>query len=130
MAGLSEGCPQSGYLPEQRWDKAMELNDFADVFSVAAGAVVILGSTYAFWEYAIVRRLRERRLVRHLKSELDRGVDRGQRTVTQLSADLSLTETQVLDAGFRSKQIRPLVTADPETGLARAILFQHRDGRD
>ena len=108
---------------------SVQLNEVADVFSVAAGAVVILGASYAFWEYSIARWLRERRLVQHLKDELDRGADRGQRTVMQLMRELSLKEQQVLDAGFRSRRIRPLVAVDPDSGHARAILFQHRDGR-
>jgi hypothetical protein len=108
---------------------SVQLNEVANVFSVAAGGVVIMGASYAFWEYSIARWLRERRSIQHLKDALDRGVDRGRRTVMQLMRKLSLMEQQRLDAEFRSRRIQPSVAVDPHSGRARAILFQHRDRR-
>lgn len=101
------------------------VSDSAGIISIVSGIVVVVGSIYAFSQYWGVRYLRRRRLTQHLRRELLAGTDRGQRTVVQLMRVLSMTEQQVLDAGFGSRRVRPLVTLDPATGHARAILFQY-----
>jgi hypothetical protein len=40
--------------------------------------------------------------------------------------ELSMTEAQVYDAGFRSKRVQPVVKLEG-SGLAQQILFAYRD---
>ena len=61
---------------------------------------------------------------KHLLEEQKRGIDRGQRTVLHLMSRLRMTESEILDAAFRSNHVCPAVTVD-EQGRAEDILFEY-----
>ena len=103
----------------------MSLGTVADGFSIAAGAVVISGAMYAYWQYAITKRLRRRQLERYFKEELSAEADRGRRSVVHLMGHLRMTEGQIVEAGYSSPRIEPIIRTDPETGLAQQLLFQY-----
>jgi hypothetical protein len=78
----------------------------------------------AYGRYAYERFQKRRRLENYLKDETESGVDQGKRTVIHLMARLSMTESEVLDAAFRSKHVRPAVSVDWQ-GRADALLFEY-----
>jgi len=66
-------------------------------------------------------------LVKYLKSEKDRGIDMGQRSILHLMARLGLTESEILHSSFKSKNIARLVASDPNTNRAEDMLFEYKD---
>lgn len=93
---------------------------------VAAIATAIL----AAWAWLVFVRAgwkRRQKLEEHLRAEKVAGLDQGQRTVLSLMADLGMTETQVLDAAFSSKNVRRRVQTDAEN-KARTLLLEYTTG--
>ena len=78
----------------------------------------------AYGSYLYERCQKRRRLESHLKAEKEGGQDKGQRTVLHLVARLGMTETEVVDAAFRSKCIRRVVKPDTE-GYAETLMFEY-----
>ena len=68
-----------------------------------------------------------RRLEAYLKAERDAGEDKGQRSILHLVAKVGLTEDEILQASFRSKHIRRVVTSGTLDGMAKDILLEYRD---
>jgi hypothetical protein len=105
----------------------MNLN-YTQLLAIAAQWAAILTAlvaVLAYGRYLNERRKKRRKLEAHLKAARDRGVDHGQRTVLHLMSRLSMSESDVLDAAFRSKHIRPAVSVDDQTGHAKALLFEY-----
>lgn len=102
------------------------LHTIADAAAIITAAVA-LGASFLLW----LRRLRQRqRLEKYLKAERPehRGKgDTGARTVLHLMAALGMSEGDVLNAAFRSKKVKRLTAADPESGRATAILLRFED---
>ncbi|QNA83630.1 hypothetical protein G4G27_06185 [Sphingomonas sp. So64.6b] len=95
--------------------------DFLDHIASVATAVV------AMWLWVIfVWRVWRRRwaLNKYLKDELA-GYDRGQRSLLRISGELKMTETEVLDAAFGSKNVEVVVVPHPQTGYADRLLFRY-----
>ncbi len=100
---------------------------YSRVLEVTSHWAAILTAGVAVWAYG--RYLYERhqkrlRLEAHLKAEKKAGHDEGQRTILHLVAQLGMTETEVVDAAFRSKCIRRVVSTD-EKGHASALLLEY-----
>jgi hypothetical protein len=51
--------------------------------------------------------------------------DRGQRSILHLMARLRLTESEILQASFKSRHIRRILTSDEATRLAKDILIEY-----
>jgi len=96
------------------------LEQIADLSAVITAMVAFFG----YGIYQLHQLQKRRRLVRYLKKEREKGLDEGQRTTLHLMAQLGLTEAEILQASFRSKQIVRKIKKDDETGLARELLFQ------
>ncbi len=103
------------------------MESVADVLGLTSQVVVIIGTGYAFYEYAVRARLRQRALERYLRRERAQEDDEGQRSVLHLMRQLRMTEGEVERAAYTSKRIEPRVTTDSESGLADAILFVYAD---
>jgi hypothetical protein len=103
------------------------LADVADVAEIAT-AVVAVGAAGV---YAFQRFERQRRLEEYLAKERREGAksdvyNTGARTIIHLMGRLSMTEAQVMEAGFASKKIASIVAADPDTGRANWLMFVSR----
>ncbi len=81
----------------------------------------------AYGRYLYERRQKRLRLEDYLKAEKEAGQDKGQRTVLYVVAQLGMTETEVVDAAFRSKCIRRLVSVD-ERGHAKGLMLEYAPG--
>ena len=77
----------------------------ANVASIATAIVAL----YAYGCYRCRLRRKRIRLEQYLKSEKEKKTDKGQRTVLHLSATLALTDSDILQAAFESKNIVPKV---------------------
>lgn len=100
------------------------LQAFADISAIVTAAVALL----AYFHFGL-RSLRQRwRLEKYLRDEAPgkRGKgDAGARTVLHLIAAIGMTETEILDAAFRSRHVKLSTAADPDTGRASAIFLKY-----
>lgn len=88
----------------------------------------ILTLVLGLWAYVHLglRRFRQRyRLEKYLKQQKREGTDRGQRSIVHLSARVGLTETEIMDAAFRSSRVKLVIKADEE-GMARQVLLEYQ----
>jgi len=92
----------------------------ANVAAILTAIVAVL--FYA--QYQWTRRDKLKRLERHLKAEKAKGADKGQRTILHLVANLSMPESDVLDAAFRSKHVRCVTDSDAK-GRVALLLFEY-----
>lgn len=97
----------------------------ANLASIATAALAA-GATIYFW--CDSKRKREK-LEKYMKEEKanPRSKQSGKHSVVHLMAKLSLTESEVLHAAFRSSTIQTLAAKDDDTGLASEILLEHID---
>ena len=97
---------------------------FLEITSHWAAILTAVVATIAYGRYVYERRQKRLKLENHLLEERQQGIDRGQRTVLHLMARLRMTESEILDAAFRSKHVCPAVTVDLR-GRAEDILFEY-----
>jgi hypothetical protein len=97
------------------------LSDIATILTAitAAGASVF----YLYDRYS--KRLRLEEYLREVKAAAPSKSERGRRTLIHLMASCGMTESEVLDAAFRSKKIKRPVWLDKETGYASGILLEY-----
>jgi hypothetical protein len=67
------------------------------------------------------------KLEAYLKTEREKGGDKGQRTLMHLMIKVGLTESEILQASFKSRHIKRLEINDSTTHLTEEILFQYID---
>lgn len=102
-----------------------------DVLELVANLAAILTgviAALAYFHFIWGERTRRIELERHLRQEALSSQDEGRRTVIHLMAYLSMTEAEVLRAGFQSK----LVCSEPgvdDQGRANRLYFRY-DGAD
>lgn len=102
---------------------------YQELLGLAANWAAILTAVVAVWAYGFYHfeRCRKRsKLESYLKAEKEKKVDRGQRTVLHLVAHLNMSESDVLDAAFRSKKVQCVTASDNKDRVA-LILFEHTD---
>lgn len=95
---------------------------------IAAHWAAILTAVVAVWaygRYVYDRREKRRRLENYLEAEKGLEIDRGQRTVMHLVARLGMTESEIVDAAFRSRHVHRVVGVD-EHGRADTLLFEYK----
>ena len=97
------------------------------VASDLATVVLAVGAIGAYGWYQIEAIIRRRELEAFLKGQIGKRSkeDDGSRSVLFLASKLRLTENEVIEAGFRSKKIKPVPGFDKESGRADAILFMY-----
>jgi hypothetical protein len=96
------------------------LSFFANVASILTALVAVFG----YVRYECGRSKKRKKLENYLRQEGGQG-DKGQRTVTHLSAAVGLTEVDIFEAAFSSKHIKSSVYKDSETGMASRVLFEY-----
>jgi hypothetical protein len=96
------------------------LEIFANLAAVLTGGVAVV----AYGRFVFAQRQRRRALEDHLREEKLMGVDEGRRTMMHLMAYLSMTETEVLQAGFSSKHVTAVRGID-EQGRASRLYFEY-----
>lgn len=102
-----------------------------DLLELIANLSAILTAAIAglaYFHFVWGERARRRALERHLKEEAIRDRDEGRRTIVHLMAHLSMTEAEVLHAGFQSKLVRAEPGVDGQ-GRANRLYFRY-DGDD
>lgn len=98
-----------------------EILDAAGNWSAILTALV---AVVAYGRYVIEDRQRRRALEDYLRDEKLRDIDSGQRSLIQLSANLSMTEEQVLKAAFQSSVVSTSPGIDRD-GNADRLLFEY-----
>lgn len=95
------------------------LETFANIAAILTAIIAVWAYGRFLWE----RRQKRIRLETHLRGEKSRA-DNGQRTVLHLVAHLGMSEAEIVDAAFKSKVIRRLVSVD-EQGRADRLLLEY-----
>lgn len=104
---------------------------YKDGLEIAASWAAILTASVALIGYGRFwcgQKLRETKLERYLREEKLMSLDSGRRSVMHLMANLSMTESEVLQAGFGNKKITSSPGSD-ERGRADRIYFEYA-GKD
>jgi len=102
---------------------------YLGILEVLANLAAILTAavaTVAFGQYKSGQSKRRKLLENHLRDEKLSGIDDGRRTVIHLMAYLSMTEAEVLQAGFSSKLVRSVPGTDDQ-GRAVRLYFEYDD---
>ena len=102
-----------------------------DILEIVASLSAILTAAIAvlaYFHFVWGERTRRRALERHLREEAMLARDEGRRTIMHLMAHLSMTEAEVLHAGFQSKLVRAESGVDDQ-GRANRLYFRY-DGAD
>lgn len=95
-----------------------------EIASHWAAILTALVAVLAYGRYLYERRQKRLRLEKHLKAEKETGRDKGQRTVMHLVGELGMTESEVVDAAFRSSCIQRVIGSDKE-GYAKRLMFEY-----
>ena len=104
----------------------MRYSDYIELaanWSAIMTAVIAFGASVLYW---IDRWTKRKRLESYLKSEKDKGPDRGQRGLLHLTRNLAMTQDDILRAAFWSKHIEARARVDSETGLCDELLLMHK----
>lgn len=96
-------------------------------WSAVLTSVVAL-SAYGLYLYE--RRQKRVRLEKYLKLEKETGAGEGLRTLVHLSARLGMTETELVDAAFRSKHIIRKVSVDKAGHASKMLLGYSENSKD
>jgi membrane protein implicated in regulation of membrane protease activity len=97
------------------------LGAVANLASIATAIVAVL----AYWRYSVSRRDKRKRLEKYLRTERENG--RMAVAVVHLVAELGMTESEVLDASFRSRHINRL--SAPTLDSAPSSISLEYDGK-
>jgi hypothetical protein len=91
-----------------------------------AGSIITAGlAVYAVSVYEVRSFRRRRRLEDYLRQEKAKGVDKGQRSLLHLAAQLGISEQELVNISFSSKKIARRVRENPATGLAETLLLEY-----
>jgi pyrroloquinoline quinone (PQQ) biosynthesis protein C len=94
------------------------LQAIANLASIATALVAVS----VWWRITSDSKEKRKRLENYLKAEKEAGGDQGQRTVLHLVVALGLSETEIMNAAFRSKCIARTVSADMLGTAAKMFL--------
>jgi hypothetical protein len=68
-----------------------------------------------------------KKLESYLKAEKNKEEDKGQRSLLHLMIKVGLTESEILQASFKSHHIKRLEKLDPKTHMTEKILFEYTE---
>ena len=97
------------------------LEFLANVSAILTAAIAV--AAWGFYQCGLCKK--KKTLESYLKQEKVKSKDKGQRSILHLMAKLGLTESEVLQASFKSRHIKRQLTTDEETGLANSILLEY-----
>lgn len=92
----------------------------ANIAAILTAAIAVLAYFHFIWG----ERARRRALEDHLREEALLSQDEGRRTIIHLMAYLSMTEAEVLRAGFQSTLVRSEPGIDDQ-GRANRLYFRY-----
>ena len=95
-----------------------------DLAANLAAILTAIVAVLAYFQFAGAQWRRRRAMETYLREEKLADADRGRRTVLHLMANLSMTEAEVLHAGFQSSKIAAHPGNDEE-GRAARIYFEY-----
>lgn len=101
--------------------------NYLELLAIGANVAAIVTACFAGWAYCSYRwerRGKRIRLENYLKHEKEEGADKGQRTIMHLVARLGMTETEIVDAAFRSNCIERKIKSDG-VGTASKLLLEY-----
>jgi hypothetical protein len=94
-----------------------------------ANISAILTACFAAWawfSYKFDQHRKRIKLESYLKGEKENASDKGQRTTLHLMAHLGLTESEILQASFKSNHIKRSLVTDSDSNRSIQILFEYR----
>jgi H+/gluconate symporter-like permease len=103
----------------------MSYKDYLEITAAWAAILTFLVAGYAYARHLLERREKRVRLEKHLKAEKELGTDKGQRTLAHLVARVGMSETDIMDAAFKSAYIDRRLDVD-KAGTAVAIFLEYR----
>lgn len=99
------------------------LASLANIAAIITAAVALFG----YLAYQIGQCRKRIKLEQYLRSEKQQGSDNGQRSLLHLVANVGMTETELIQASFKSKRIIRRIKQDKNSGLADSILLEFKD---
>ena len=100
-----------------------DLTVWANLAAILTALIAIFG----YGKYQLDAVFRRKKLENYLKKQKTLGNDQGQRSILHLMAHLGLTEAEILQASFISKQVARKIAKDPDTGYADKLLFEYME---
>lgn len=104
----------------------MSYRDSLEITSHWAAILTAVIAVIAYIHFGMGRVRKRWRLEAHLKAEKAKGVDKGQRSLLNLVAELGMTETEIIDAAIRSRCISRRVKPNSQ-GFAGDLLLEYTD---
>ena len=101
------------------------LGILAGVVAFLANVAAICTAVVAVWFWRSQNE-KMRKLEDYLKKEKEAGRDNGQRSILHLVARVGLTESEIIQASFKSEHIERRIKEDQNTGLAGSILLEYK----
>lgn len=93
----------------------------ANLASILTAIVAVCAWSLYGWS----GRHKRKKLETYLKNEKQKRQDKGQRSLLHLMANVGLTDSEILQASFKSRYIKRLLTTSAATHLANDILFEY-----
>ncbi|MCB1521768.1 MAG: hypothetical protein KDJ37_14500 [Hyphomicrobiaceae bacterium] len=93
--------------------------------NIAATATAIVAS-FGYLHYRYDQRRKRLKLESYLKTR-KQSEKTWQHSILHLTAKLSMSEAEILNASFASPNIRRLIAMDNETGLASQLLLEYAE---
>lgn len=98
-----------------------DLSCWANLAAILTAVIAVVG----YGKYQLDAVCRRKKLENYLKKQKTLSSDQGQRSIMHLMAHLGLTEAEILQASFTSKQIARKIIKDPDTGYADKLFFEY-----
>lgn len=102
--------------------------NFLEITAHIAAIATAVVAVWAWGWYQFDRFRKRQRLEKHLQQEKALGNDQGQRTLLNLVAILGMSESEIMDAAFRSSVVARRVLVN-EQGHADKLLLEYDDGK-
>jgi hypothetical protein len=100
--------------------------DWASIATFFLTLVTAVVGVIAYGRYLWERHDKSKRLESYLKNEKANKQDKGQRTATQITRDVGLTEDEIIQVSFRNPRVARRVKVDDQ-GLAERLLFEYNE---
>lgn len=99
------------------------LGIIANLAAILTAVIAVFGYSVYRWD----RRKQRQQLEKYLREEKEKKVDHGQRSLLHLMVNVGMTESELIQASFRSKNIVRKIAKDEETGRAGALLLEWKE---
>ena len=104
--------------------KVLSSADILEVLASLSAIATAIIAAIAYGRYTWERGRKVRRLEQYLRNEKEQDLDMGRRSILHLMAHLRMSESDLLDAAFRSKSVA-CVTPVNWQGRADALMFEY-----